>query len=120
MLERFHNVRDRLGEIQAEVAAADATAETADGLVRVTVAAGKISELWLDPAVYRRHEPRTLARLIVETIDRAQGAFNDLVNARYREVLGPGFDIRDIATTPGSEEAEERIRQTSRHLFGSG
>lgn len=111
--------RGDLAAAGEEVRAARVVAESADRLVRVTVVGGQVKDLWFDPAAYRRHEPAHLANLTLETITEAIRLFHERANARYRSVLGPGFDLADLVQPPTEQGAEERVRAVSRRLFGT-
>src|SRR5690349_14551559 len=65
--EDASTLRERLAAIRA-------TAESADGLIRVTVSGtGELVELRLDPRIHRWPDSTALARDITETMRRAAG-----------------------------------------------
>jgi len=70
---------DRLAELTA-------TAESRDGLVRVTVGPrGQVRDIELDPRVYRKLSPSQLARAIMEQI----GGATEQVADRTKELMAP-------------------------------
>lgn len=120
MVDRFRDIRRELDEANTEIRSANLEVESPDRTVRATVAGGQLIDLWISPEIYRRPDSGRLAQTVLETVSQAHRAFQEQVNARYRAVLGPNFDIADLANPPNEDEAQDRIRETSRHLFGTG
>ncbi|MCE7000825.1 YbaB/EbfC family nucleoid-associated protein [Saccharothrix sp. S26] len=68
----YRQVADEVTGIQRKMADIRVVAESADGLVRVTVGArGELLGLLLDPRIYRNPDADALASTIAQTVRRA-------------------------------------------------
>lgn len=69
---RYEELRSGVDELQRSLATMQVSAESPDGAVQATVDAdGKLVDLRLNPQACREWEVETLARTIVETVQRA-------------------------------------------------
>ncbi|WP_436501602.1 YbaB/EbfC family nucleoid-associated protein [Actinokineospora sp. HUAS TT18] len=72
MYAEYERLADDVRDIQRRMTEIRATADSADGLISVTVGAGgELIELWLDPRIYRHPDSEALADDITDTIRRA-------------------------------------------------
>ncbi len=86
LLSQYRTMRDRLGETQQRIAQVQATAESPDGLVTVTVGPrGELIDLKLHPGIYRRPDSDGLAETILATTREAMRRAHE----RLREIIEP-------------------------------
>jgi DNA-binding protein YbaB len=120
MLQQYRQMRDRLGDLQRDVAALTATARSPDGMVTATVGAqGRLVGLRLDPDALRRLDETTLAAQIVATSavaadavrERAGEVVKGFVPPRFKDAIGADgtVDVRRLIPTDPVplEELEE-------------
>jgi hypothetical protein len=83
-------LRANLLTVQSELGKVRATADSDDGLVRVTVGGrGEVIDLELDPRIYRTTDSGALAGTILEAIRQAGELAADEAFVLTREVLSP-------------------------------
>lgn len=67
LMERYKQQRQQLQDLQERMAALGATGEAADGMVKVTVGPqGELTNVELDPRVYRKLASEELAEAVLE------------------------------------------------------
>ena len=72
LLEKYKEQRQKLQDLQAKMAAVQATGEAADGMVKVTVGAqGQLTNVEFDPRVYRKLSSQELAEAVLEASKNA-------------------------------------------------
>lgn len=72
VVSQYQRLRSGLDDMQERLAGLAVTAESPDGLVRVTVGPrGQLIDLGLDPEIYRRGDADELARTILRTVEQA-------------------------------------------------
>ncbi|WP_020673934.1 YbaB/EbfC family nucleoid-associated protein [Amycolatopsis nigrescens] len=79
----YERLRDDLLQVRQRIADIEVTAESPDGLISATVVKrGELTELHLDPRVYRHRDSKALAESIVDTVraavERAGEALTDI------------------------------------------
>jgi len=86
------------------------TEESDDGLVTVTVtAAGELTDLVLDPRIYRQPDSDGLAETILDTIRTATGKANQEAARQLTDVLGEDLleGPLDVTVDPALHEIEQ-------------
>jgi DNA-binding protein YbaB len=79
---QYDRLRAGMGELQQQLSTMAVTAESRDGLVRATVGPrGQLTDLRLDPRIYRAGNTEELARTIVTTVQEAVAKTTDQVQA---------------------------------------
>src|SRR5690606_5000382 len=87
---QYARLRDGMGQLQQRLASVRLSAESEDRLVVATVGArGQLIDLRLDPAVYRKHDPDSLAATIVATVAAATQRVGAEIAAAMAEYLPP-------------------------------
>ncbi|MGC7095104.1 YbaB/EbfC family nucleoid-associated protein [Amycolatopsis lurida] len=107
--ERLH---DDLLDIRRRIADIEATADSSDGLISATVAGrGELSELCLDPRIYRTTDSKALAAAIMDTIKDAVEQSQRQLFEITREYLPPGakFETTDVHTDPFMHQLDKEI-----------
>ncbi|PRX47020.1 DNA-binding protein YbaB [Prauserella shujinwangii] len=97
----YERLRDDLLEIRARIADIEVTADSPDGLISATVVGrGELSDLYLNPRIYRTKDSRALARAIVDTIADAVARSHDELFELTRRYLPPTAkrDSTDVHT----------------------
>ncbi|WP_131736232.1 YbaB/EbfC family nucleoid-associated protein [Actinomadura roseirufa] len=90
-LKAYHEVRERIQDMQARLETTEAAAEAADGLVKVTVdRQGRLTNLELDPRVFRKLGSEELAEAIMTASKNASGQVAEQVRAAMRDLVPEG------------------------------
>ncbi|GAA0522752.1 hypothetical protein GCM10011581_33790 [Saccharopolyspora subtropica] len=108
----YERLRDDLFDIRTRIADIEATAESPDGLIRATVVGrGEVSELHLDPRIYRTTDSQALAASIVDTIRDAVEQSREQLFEITRQYLPPNakFENTDVHTDPFLHHLNEKI-----------
>ncbi|TML24135.1 MAG: YbaB/EbfC family nucleoid-associated protein [Actinobacteria bacterium] len=109
LLGQYRTMRDRLGDTQRQIAQLQATAESPDGLVEVTVGPrGELVSLKLRPGIYRAPDSDRLAELILATTrdaarlahERLRALIEPIVPAELGDLGGMGADFDVTALLP--------------------
>jgi DNA-binding protein YbaB len=88
LLEQYRTMRDRLGETQRQIAAVQATAESADGMIQVTVGPhGELVDLTLRPGIYRTPDSNALAAQILATTREAVRLAHEQLRALIEPIV---------------------------------
>jgi DNA-binding protein YbaB len=109
----YERLRDDLLEVKARIADIEATADSPDGLVSATVVGrGELSELYLDPRIYRTTDSKALARSIVDTIRDAVGQTREQLFEITRRYLPPDAELEntDVHTGPFLHQLDRKIK----------
>lgn len=110
--EQYIRLRDDLLEIKSRIADIEVTADSPDGLISATVVGrGELSELRLDPRIYRTADSKALAKSIVDTIGAAVEMAEEELFTITRPFLPPGaeFGGTDAHTDPFMHQLDKRI-----------
>ncbi|MBN6040394.1 YbaB/EbfC family nucleoid-associated protein [Amycolatopsis sp. 195334CR] len=102
----------RLHDISRRIADIEATADSSDGLVSATVVGrGELSELHLDPRLYRTMDSTALAASIVDTIKDAVEQSRRQLFEITRDYLPPGakFETTDVHTDAFMHQLDQEI-----------
>ncbi|WP_158894682.1 YbaB/EbfC family nucleoid-associated protein [Amycolatopsis anabasis] len=108
----YERLRDDLLRIQQRIADIEVTAESPDGLVSATVVKrGELTELRLDPRVYRSPDSKALAKAIVATIQDAVEQAREKLFDITRDYLPSDakFDETDVDTGPFMHQLDKQI-----------
>ncbi|EHR61075.1 YbaB/EbfC family nucleoid-associated protein [Saccharomonospora cyanea] len=108
----YEKLRDDLREIRARIDDIEATADSPDGLVSVTVVGrGELGELYLDPRIYRTKDSQALAASIVDTFRDAVEQAREQLFDITREYLPPEAtpENTDVHTDPFMHQLDRRI-----------
>jgi DNA-binding protein YbaB len=90
MLDQYRTMRDKLGETQRQIAAVQATAESPDGLVQVTVGSrGELVNLKLRAGIYRSPDSDALAEQILATTREAARRAHEQLRALIEPIVPP-------------------------------
>ncbi|UJW32041.1 YbaB/EbfC family nucleoid-associated protein [Saccharothrix sp. AJ9571] len=109
----YERLRDDLLEIREKIAGIEASADSPDGLVSATVAGrGELSELYLDPRIYRTHDSKALAASIVDTIKDAVAQSQERLFEITRQYLPPAAKLEDtdVHTGPFLHQLDRKIK----------
>jgi DNA-binding protein YbaB len=100
LLSQYRTMRDRLGETQRRIAEVQATAESPDGLVQVTVGPrGELVNLKLRPGIYRTPDSEGLAVLILATTREAARQAHEQLRALIEPIVPPELgDLGGMST----------------------
>ncbi|MFC4003777.1 YbaB/EbfC family nucleoid-associated protein [Prauserella oleivorans] len=112
----YIKLRDDLLEIRTRIANIEATAESPDGLISATVVGrGEISELYLDPRIFRNPDSKALAESIVDTIGDAVARAREELLEITRRFLPPGATVEntDVHSDPFLHQLEKKIEGAS-------
>ena len=94
----YQRLRDDLADLRQSMEDVAETAYSPDGLVSATVGAqGQLTELALDPRIYRTTDVTALAATITATIQDAVTAATTRVVELSRPFLPDGMDVADPA-----------------------
>ncbi|UVS79630.1 YbaB/EbfC family nucleoid-associated protein [Actinokineospora sp. UTMC 2448] len=107
-------LRDDLLEIRSRIADITATADSPDGLISATVVGrGELSELRLDPRIYRTADAKALAATIVDTVREAVARSQEELFAVVRQFLPPGAELAtsDVHTDPFLHQLDKEIER---------
>ncbi|MEW2358914.1 YbaB/EbfC family nucleoid-associated protein [Spirillospora sp. NPDC029432] len=86
LLERYKEQRQQLKDLQERIESVGATGEAADGMVKVTVGAqGQLTNVELDPRVYRKLASEELAEAVLAA---SQDAFRKVGEQRREAMAG--------------------------------
>ena len=108
----YEKLRDDLLEVRTRIADIEATADSPDGLVSATVVGrGELSELYLDPRIYRTTDSKALASSIMDTIRDAVGQSRRQLFEITRQYLPSDakFEKTDVHTDPFMYQLDKRI-----------
>lgn len=108
----YEKLRDDLLEIRTRIADIEETADSPDGLVTATVVGrGELSDLYLDPRIYRTKDSKALAESIVDTIKEAVSKSHDQLFDITREYLPDNADRAgtDVHTDAFMHQLDKRI-----------
>ncbi|AXB43230.1 YbaB/EbfC family nucleoid-associated protein [Amycolatopsis albispora] len=108
----YERLRDDLLEIRDKIAEIEATADSPDGLVSATVAGrGELSEMHLDPRIYRSPDSKALAQSIVDTIRDAVAQSQEQLFEITRQYLPPAAKLEDtdVHTGPFLHQLDRKI-----------
>ncbi|QFU91115.1 YbaB/EbfC family nucleoid-associated protein [Amycolatopsis sp. YIM 10] len=109
----YERLRDDLLEIRDKIADIEASADSPDGLVSATVVGrGELSELYLDPRIYRTHDSKALAGSIVDTIKDAVARSQEQLFEITRQYLPPAAKLEDtdVHTGPFLHQLDRKIK----------
>lgn len=112
----YERLRDDLLEIRTRIADIEVTADSADGLISATVVGrGELSELYLDPRIYRTPDSKALADSIVDTVKDAVEQSRERLFEITRQYLPPGAKLEstDVHTDPFINQLNEKIEGAS-------
>lgn len=115
--EGYKKLRDDLREVQARIEGIEETADSPDGLVTATVVGrGKLSELHLDPRIYRSADSKALASSIVDTIAQAVLQAEQKLFSITRQYLPDDakFEETNVHTGPFMHQLDKEIAGGSR------
>jgi DNA-binding protein YbaB len=101
----LRRLRDGLRTVQEWLVDVRVTAESDDGLIRVTVSGrGELLDLDLDPRIYRTPDSRALATAITATVREAKRRAAERAAVHTRRVLAPaGEPAGKPAGIPGRD-----------------
>ncbi|UQS24716.1 YbaB/EbfC family nucleoid-associated protein [Amycolatopsis thermalba] len=106
----YRRLRDDLLEIRARIADVTATADSPDGLISATVAGrGELTELHLDPRLFRSPDSKALAASILDTIRDAVDDSREQITEITREYLPPGAPGRNVPRPPAGGRARPSV-----------
>jgi DNA-binding protein YbaB len=108
----YERLRDDLLEVRERIADIEATADSPDGLVSATVVGrGELSELYLDPRIYRTTNSKALAKSIVDTIEDAVKQSREQLFEITRRYLprDAKFESTDVHTDPFINQLNKKI-----------
>ncbi|WP_235999407.1 YbaB/EbfC family nucleoid-associated protein [Qaidamihabitans albus] len=111
----YEELRDDLLEIRARIADIEVTADSPDGLISATVVGrGELSDLYLDPRIYRTKDSKALAKAIVDTISDAVAQSHDELFEITRHYLPPTAkrDSTDVHTDAFLHQLGKKIEGT--------
>jgi DNA-binding protein YbaB len=99
LLGEFDRVRRESTRVREELGRVDGRAESAGGLVKVTVGPrGTLTALEISPRAYAKMSPSVLAAEIVTLAGRAGAAATARAGAVLGPLLPPGRTVEDLAT----------------------
>lgn len=109
LVAMFEHQGTRAAEAEARLAAAEFTATSDNGLIRVTITGrGALLALDLDDGVFLRYRPAELGTAILATIEDAQGQCAELLREVLGEVLTDASVVDGIvAAMPGRRRAAD-------------
>ncbi|RFU39480.1 YbaB/EbfC family DNA-binding protein [Actinomadura logoneensis] len=91
LLGQYREQRDRLKGLQEKLEGIEASAEAADGMVRVTVdRQGRLTALELDPRVYRKLASAELSEAVLEASRDASAQVADKIAEAMRDITPAG------------------------------
>ncbi|MCP2343615.1 YbaB/EbfC family nucleoid-associated protein [Actinomadura rupiterrae] len=100
LLGQYREQRDKLKGLQERLATIEASAEAADGMVRVTVdRQGRMTELELDPRVYRKLASAELSAAVLEASNAASEQVAEQTRQAMEDIApkgSPGGGILDL------------------------
>ncbi|QUH03938.1 YbaB/EbfC family nucleoid-associated protein [Saccharopolyspora erythraea] len=108
----YERLRDDLLDIRTRIADIEATADSPDGLVSATVVGrGELSELYLDPRIYRTKDSKALASSIVDTIKDAVEQSREQLFEITRQYLPADAKLEgtDVHTDPFMHQLDKQI-----------
>jgi DNA-binding protein YbaB len=107
----YRRLRSDLAALRERLPQVRETAESDDGLIRVTLGAkGELLALDLNPRIYRVPDSAALARDITATVHRAAEAVRERVYALTRSVLSDP-DAADPSFDPMLAELDRKARR---------
>ncbi|PXY25868.1 hypothetical protein DI005_06895 [Prauserella sp. PE36] len=109
----YERLRDDLLRIRQRIADIEATADSPDGLISATVVGrGELSELYLDPRIYRTTDSKALAASIVDTIREAVTQSQEQLFEITKQYLPPNakFQETDVHTGPFLHQLDRKIK----------
>jgi DNA-binding protein YbaB len=107
----YPRFRSRLVELQSRLPEVRETAESADGLITVTLGArGELLALELDPRIYRTTDAAALAQDILDTVRRAA----DAVRERVKKLTTEAFGESDTGDDPAFGPVLGRLERMAR------
>jgi DNA-binding protein YbaB len=120
LLQTYQEKRKQIQDMQSRLENIEASAEAADGMVRVKVdRQGRLTSLEFDPRVSRKLGSEELAEAVMEASTRAQADVAEQVTAAMRSLApdgagggsgaGGGFDLAKLL--PERPDDIEAVRQ---------
>ncbi|WP_040406262.1 YbaB/EbfC family nucleoid-associated protein [Amycolatopsis nigrescens] len=108
----YQRLHSDLREIRTRIADIEATADSPDGLISATVVGrGELSDLYLDPRIYRSADSKALAESIVDTIKDAVAQSREQLFEITRQYLPPDAKLEntDVHTDPFLHQLDKQI-----------
>jgi DNA-binding YbaB/EbfC family protein len=89
MMKQAKQLQEKMGELQAEVAAMEVEGRAGGGLVTVTMTGkGEMKRIQIDPSLIKAEEAEILEDLIVAAVNEARGKAEAALADRMRELTG--------------------------------
>ena len=80
-------MQGRIQELQSELASRTIETSSGGGLVRVTAdGRGAVRSIWIDPAVFQKHDAEFLGDLVLAAVAEAQRRSGELLQVEMRKV----------------------------------
>ena len=89
MMKQAKQLQEKMGELQAEVAALEVEGRAGGGLVTVTMTGkGEMKHIVIDPSLLKPEEAGILEDLIVAAVNEARGHAEAALADRMRDLTG--------------------------------
>jgi DNA-binding YbaB/EbfC family protein len=89
MMKQARQLQEKMGELQAEVAALEVEGRAGGGLVKVTMTGkGEMKRVAIDPSLLKPEEAEILEDLIVAAVNEARAHAETALAERMRELTG--------------------------------